>query len=196
MTEKNANIFSLRLQKLLSKKNMTQKDLSEKIKISPSKISRCANGELPDIATLLKLADFFHVSTDYLLGRTDVSTSNPSIQAAVKYTGLSERTLNNVRHLQPFQEQFNALDYLLRADNQAELLIFLMGISDCRKCVSINKQDKIEQQKKEDSFNAALEKEGIVYLSPDKAARYYAQTAAYYLNKLCLKGLEGKDGES
>ncbi len=43
------------------------------------------------------LADFYGVSTDYLLARSNIRSTDPDIQAAVRYTGLSEKTIISLR---------------------------------------------------------------------------------------------------
>lgn len=43
------------------------------------------------------LADFYGVSTDFLLARSEIRSANPDIQAAVRYTGLSEKTIKSLR---------------------------------------------------------------------------------------------------
>ena len=65
--------FSTRLENLLEERNLTQKFLSSELNIAPSTL----NGYLrrnrePDFETLIKLAEFFSVSIDYLLGVTDI----------------------------------------------------------------------------------------------------------------------------
>ncbi|KSU89836.1 XRE family transcriptional regulator [Priestia veravalensis] len=50
----------------------TQEDVAKAISVSRARYSHYENGRSePDTQTLEKLADFFNVSTDYLLGRTD-----------------------------------------------------------------------------------------------------------------------------
>lgn len=64
--------FSLRLKSLRKERKLTQEALGEKINVTKVSISGYENGNrTPDTETLQKLADFFDVSTDYLLGRTD-----------------------------------------------------------------------------------------------------------------------------
>jgi HTH-type transcriptional regulator, competence development regulator len=59
-----------RLKKLRG--NMTQEDIAKFLGISRARYSHYENGRSePDNETLKKLADFFNVTTDYLLGRTD-----------------------------------------------------------------------------------------------------------------------------
>lgn len=58
------------LRKLRKKNNLTMKELGQKLNLAESTISGYENGNRkPDYDTLNKFADFFEVSTDYLLGR-------------------------------------------------------------------------------------------------------------------------------
>ncbi|PFN51536.1 helix-turn-helix domain-containing protein [Bacillus thuringiensis] len=58
------------LRKLRKKNNLTMKELGQKLNLAESTISGYENGNRkPDYETLNKFADFFEVSTDYLLGR-------------------------------------------------------------------------------------------------------------------------------
>lgn len=66
-------IFISRLKDLLKTKNLTQVTLSKETKIPPQTISDWLNAKvLPQIDSLVILADFFDVTTDYLLGREDI----------------------------------------------------------------------------------------------------------------------------
>lgn len=52
--------------------NMSQKDLAEKLGISRERYNQYETGKRnPDYETLISLAKFFNVTTDYLLGYTD-----------------------------------------------------------------------------------------------------------------------------
>ena len=64
--------FAERLKELRTEKDLSDKALSEQVKIGSSSISRWENGQ-SDITSdqLIILAKFFDVSTDYLLGLTD-----------------------------------------------------------------------------------------------------------------------------
>lgn len=50
----------------------------------------------PSIENLAKIADFYQVSTDYLLGRTAVPSSNPNVKDACCYTGLSQKAADQL----------------------------------------------------------------------------------------------------
>lgn len=61
-----------RLKELRLEKGMRQKDVAEKIGVSPQSYNFYENWvNKPDPETLIKLADLFEVSLDYLVGRAD-----------------------------------------------------------------------------------------------------------------------------
>lgn len=61
-----------RLKKLRKEKNLLQKDVAKYLNISTSAYGYYEQGKRdPDTETIKKLADFFDISADYLLGRTD-----------------------------------------------------------------------------------------------------------------------------
>ena len=62
----------MRLKELREEKNLTQWDVANGIQTSQRNIGRWENGEvIPSADVVVKLADYFEVSADYLLGRTD-----------------------------------------------------------------------------------------------------------------------------
>lgn len=64
--------FGQRLTDLREEKGIRQKELATLINVSPSTVSNYENDvHYPDVAILCQLADYFNVSTDYLLARTD-----------------------------------------------------------------------------------------------------------------------------
>lgn len=64
-----------RLVQLQTEHNLLKKDIAEAVGISTMAYYRYESGKrLPDVAILTKLADFYNISTDYLLGRSDDPT--------------------------------------------------------------------------------------------------------------------------
>lgn len=61
-----------RIRDLREDRDLTQKQVAQMLGMSQTGYSKYETGE-NDIPTavLLKLADFYHTTTDYLLGRTD-----------------------------------------------------------------------------------------------------------------------------
>lgn len=68
--------FGELLAKLRKEKGILQKELATYLNVTVATISNYEKGvHSPDYETLVKLADFFDVSTDYLLQRTDYRAS-------------------------------------------------------------------------------------------------------------------------
>lgn len=66
--------FGELLAELRQDHGLTQDQLAEIISVSPGTISNYEHGRhLPDLDKLKMIADYFHVTTDYLLGRTSSS---------------------------------------------------------------------------------------------------------------------------
>jgi len=62
----------LRLKELRTKRRISQVKLAMDLNMNQNSISRYENGEREaDYKTLIAFADYFGVSVDYLLGRTD-----------------------------------------------------------------------------------------------------------------------------
>lgn len=65
-------IFEERFKELRKESGLAQDKLAIKLQIGKSTVSYYETGRSePTISMLIKIADFFDVSTDYLLGRTD-----------------------------------------------------------------------------------------------------------------------------
>ncbi|KYC71666.1 helix-turn-helix transcriptional regulator [Heyndrickxia faecalis] len=70
-------MFGKRLSALRKQKGLSQYELADKLGYSRGQIANYEQGKRePDYETLQKIADFFDVTTDYLLGRTDIRTLN------------------------------------------------------------------------------------------------------------------------
>ena len=68
--------FGTRLKRLRINKDMTQQDFAEHFDLNKSSISKYEKDKnLPENQLLVEIADFFDVSVDYLLCRTDNPTS-------------------------------------------------------------------------------------------------------------------------
>ena len=63
--------FPARLKESRRKKNLKQKDVAEHLQIAAHSYQNYESGQRrPDYETLVALADYLGVTTDYLLGRT------------------------------------------------------------------------------------------------------------------------------
>lgn len=99
--EKDKNIFSQKLKKLLEQHKETQKSLADYIaEVTGESITRqsvgqwCLGNTYPSLKIVPIIAEFFDVSTDYLLTNTDIETNETTTVAVCQYTGLSQTSVN------------------------------------------------------------------------------------------------------
>ncbi len=66
------SIFATRLKELRNERQLSMKQLAKMINVTDGAISNWENDvNEPKISYLIRLAEFFHVSADYLLGLKD-----------------------------------------------------------------------------------------------------------------------------
>lgn len=74
------NSFASRLKRIRKDKNLRQVDLASSLGLAQTTIANYEQGtRFPDEKTLSQIADFFNVSLDYLLARTDIRLNNEDI---------------------------------------------------------------------------------------------------------------------
>ncbi|MFT3951199.1 MAG: helix-turn-helix transcriptional regulator [Oscillospiraceae bacterium] len=84
-------LFGKRLQELREKKGETQQQLADAISITRQSLSRYEAAERTmNIELLVKVATHFNVTTDFLLGLSNVKSTELSIKNACEVTGLTE----------------------------------------------------------------------------------------------------------
>ena len=65
----------MRIKELRRSRHITQLKMALDLNMTQNTISRYESGERePGIVELIRIADYFHVSIDYLVGRTDDPT--------------------------------------------------------------------------------------------------------------------------
>lgn len=105
-----------RLKMLREKKQLTQAQLGSLTNISPSAIGMYEQGRREaNHETLLKLANFFDVTIDYLLGRNDLIESTKSSKDLNKFLSNTEIMFDGeIHHLDEEDKQKlkNALEYV------------------------------------------------------------------------------------
>jgi transcriptional regulator with XRE-family HTH domain len=100
IVEKYNSPFAKSIRELMSEQGTTQDVLAEKIGKTRQTVSQYVNGiSEPGYDTLVKIADHFGVSTDYLLGRSVPKTVDTTAQAVIAYTGLSEDNVLTLHHM-------------------------------------------------------------------------------------------------
>ena len=91
-------IFSKRLLELRESRELSRQTAADGLQISRASLEYYEKGlRLPDICFLDKIADFYGVSADYLLGRTSVKSTDIDLKAVCEYIGLSENAVTKIR---------------------------------------------------------------------------------------------------
>ena len=96
-------IFNERLREERELVGKTQKECASDLGVEYASYNKWENCNSPNFETLVKIADYFHVSTDYLLGRTDAK--NPVNESAVTKLGLSEKAIGRLRLFQASKDK-------------------------------------------------------------------------------------------
>lgn len=91
--------FGIILKKLRQDNNLTQDELAKKIDTSRSNIANYENDKnMPSVDILEKLSKLFNVSTDYLLGKSDIRNPEEykyAYNRPKEAEGLSDEEIND-----------------------------------------------------------------------------------------------------
>ena len=90
-----------KLKDLRTYHGLKQKELAKAINVSSSTISGYENGKNPDYNTLVKLANYFKVSVDYLLDNSPVKLSYDELNSEFQ---LSKRKYSSLKLIEMIKE--------------------------------------------------------------------------------------------
>ena len=131
-------VFPERLSALMKKRNVTQEGLAHELGVKRQTVSLYKNGQSkPDAEQLKNIAAFFDVSADWLLGLSDIETSDKNIRNVCEYTGLSEDSIKWISEINAHQTMtesiskqiLKCLNDLITSDDFPDILD---GISNIR----------------------------------------------------------------
>ena len=92
--------FAIRLKLLREERNLSQADLADKLGVSRGSISFYENCDrTPDIEFLVKASDFFDVSFNYLLGKSESKSSDVETEGICIKTGLNASTIELLTYI-------------------------------------------------------------------------------------------------
>lgn len=108
MDNKYRHIIGQRINILLAEKNIKQKELANFLGITENTISYyCKGTRTPNAEQIIKIASFFNVSTDYLLGQTEIKSTNSTIQDMCRYIKCDDKVLENLRSIYDCYSEFD-----------------------------------------------------------------------------------------
>lgn len=96
-------ILGKRLKELRTLKKLTQTDVANVLGVERSTYGKYETGDSsPDYEKLIQLAEFFDVSVDYLLGKTDIPTPIETIAAHHDGEEWTEEELEEIERFKEF----------------------------------------------------------------------------------------------
>lgn len=117
-----------KIKQLRERNGIQQKDFAKKIGVSNVVLSRYESGERkPDYDTLIKIADFFEVTTDFLLGRETIAIDqNKESLFPFDVVGISQNDFENLSAYQQEVLQWAASEsgpnFMNRSENVLDMM--------------------------------------------------------------------------
>ena len=115
-------MLSNKLKELRAKKDMSQAELAEILGVTQQAVGRWEkNLNMPDLGMLKKIADFFHVTTDELLGRD----AKEPVYYQIKLSPKEQEHLKRYRAISDDHKETvdNQLDFFYKKDtDKAEFI--------------------------------------------------------------------------
>ena len=107
--------FGKKLRSLREEKRLSQVELSKKLNITNQALSQYELGKrIPDAEMIIRIADFFDVSVDYLLDRTNERITVDNIKAILASDSAFARALDKLTTRKELQELFKITKDLSR----------------------------------------------------------------------------------
>jgi transcriptional regulator with XRE-family HTH domain len=95
--------FGERLRQIIKEKGLTQAEVAKLLSIGESTVSFYESGKRqPDYETLVRLSEAFKVSTDFLLGKTDIKNPIETIAAHHDGEDWTEEELEDIEKFKEF----------------------------------------------------------------------------------------------
>lgn len=113
-TDKYHSIFATRLRGLLESRKITMTELAKKIDVTRQAVSQYQDGSTqPNAETITNIANYFDVSADYLLGLSNVKSTDTELKGVCEYTGLSEKAVNVLKRFRNEEQVITLWDYVI-----------------------------------------------------------------------------------
>ena len=120
--EINYVIVGKRIQKVREKNGITQDGLANNIlNISRSAVAMYESGKRPiPLEDLEKIAKEFNVSENYLLGKTDIASTNPDYITIYNLTGLTDEAIEALNELKYSNKKslLNTINFLIEQESR------------------------------------------------------------------------------
>lgn len=122
--------FPSRLRKLMEETKTTQRELALAIGVRPQTVSLYVQGQsFPDVNGLARIANYFSISADYLIGNSEMPNTDLTMQDIHKITGLSAGAICKLQNIYEKNRKtaFSDIISLLIEDSNAEYYLSIIG---------------------------------------------------------------------
>lgn len=142
--------FSDRLKELRGER--TLQEVADAIGMTRVAMGYYEKGERkPDVEMLYKIADYYQVSADYLIGLSDVKTPDIDTQTIATKTGLSEKAIERLYYFNSHTHYLEPINILLRSANFESALFHIPKYMETVKIVDILQKKRIKRYEKVES---------------------------------------------
>lgn len=126
-------IFADNISTLVAEKKETsrldQNEIAREMGVSEGALSGwCSDSKTISIDSLPKVAAYFGVSVDWLLGMSEIRSPDANLQAAAEYTGLTEKAIEMITHITAPNCLFKQAFEELLCDSSATIYGFLDAV--------------------------------------------------------------------
>lgn len=174
-------VLPRRLRYLMNKKRTTQAELGEAIKKSRQSVSYYCDGSVsPDWETIVSIAKYFHVTSDYLLGISRTETNNKDVSAIGDYTGLDPNSIEILHDLRG-SRVITYLDNLIEPHGLQNLNNLIFETWYCHNIATSRKWEYDEP--------VEVAHNGTVTLSPWDSYMFFSNEAESQARMCCQEAL-------
>ena len=151
-------ILAKRLQFLLKERNVNQSQLANGIEVQRQTTSNYVNGQsVPDAYTLEKLARYLGVTTDYLVGRSDIPAPTMDAELICQRTGLTPIALEKLCNLDGIR--LSILNALLSSESFVNSYLYKIADVETFRTIADETLENLEYDAKDfDSIEEAESK--------------------------------------
>lgn len=135
--------FADRLTKLRENTGKKRQEVADELEISRASLEYYEKGKRkPDIEVLAKVAKYYGVSTDYLLGLSNAQTVDKDIQFICDYTGLSEKSVDVLHFYKSYEMIYPTINKLL--ESEIGSVFKELGVNEVQELIESEKYESVE----------------------------------------------------
>lgn len=172
---------------LMDSNNVKRDDIAKELGVSSVAIGQYYNGDtLPSIENLIKIARYFDVSTDYLLGLTPISSSIAGVRDVCEFTGLSEGAILSITEYwkdipEEWQESKDVLSAFMESTSLFYVLSYVFDYKEeyLRKC-DLEKQAEQVLKNACELSKKQIDEDCNEIIIPKKEEQWFLRDSGYY----------------